>query len=166
MLGGDQTEIESGVLALNRGVTYRLTVQLGDEKVCVHDTPEQSSTPVALPGNPSGCASRGPLLIDTRHNLPQELHLHSSSGPILSIFLEGDASSIGGHSEQGTMVFTTAPSETVVLEQGSNTGLVVGAVLGGAVLFLVLGIGMYFFVARGRKQQGLLKSTPTQGTDS
>jgi len=71
---------ESDVV-LKRGVTYRFTIR-GSNEVCLKDG---SSSAMALPGNPSGCATSGPLLVSIDDAFPSTIRLSTSDGSFIEL---------------------------------------------------------------------------------
>ncbi|CAB9512318.1 expressed unknown protein [Seminavis robusta] len=185
---GNRTKLETGQFPLRRGVTYRFTVQLGDQSVCLHDQPSSSSPPIAYDGNTGGCVTRGPLILNA-DNLPPELYLFASSSPdqpILELVQEGYVATNGATEEPdatdepddeldgaaGTAevspdddeitIFTTAPGEPKQLSSESpNTGVVVGATLGCTAFLVILAAVGFFIIQQKAGKRGDLGEAPT-----
>ena len=78
------TNIDSSSLLLKQGVTYRFTV-FDDIYACLSKTTGEA---LALDGNPSGCASNGPLLLNVDENTLQKVVLTLQGATAFELMVE------------------------------------------------------------------------------
>ena len=165
----NKTMLEDDVIFLQSGVTYRFTVQLGDKAVCVHGTPDGSSAPLSLPGNPSGCATRGPLLLTAGSDLPENMFLYTSDGMIVSLVNEAGFTGENQNQDPALTVFTTAPFDPKPLAEETNddkmsVGPIVGIAAACVVGVALLGLfGAYFMRSQSGKPD-VLEEAPTMNS--
>lgn len=166
----NKTLLAEDFITLESGVVYRFTVQLGEDKsVCVHDVADSSSTPLSLPGNTAGCATRGPLMLTAGKDLPEKMFLHTSDGMLVSLLNEG-----------GFAVDSQNPASTVFLsepnapqpyteeqkDETTNVGLIVAIVVACVVGVILIGLfGIFFLRKKGEKPEGV-EEAPTMNTNS
>ena len=167
----NKTLLEEDNITLESGVVYRFTVQLGEDKpVCIHDTSDSSSTPLLLPGNTAGCATRGPLLVTAGNDLPEKLFLHTSDGMLVSLLNERGFTV--DNQNPASTVFTSEPNgpQPFAEEQKdatTNVGLIVAIAVACFVGIVLIGLfGVYFLQKKKREKPAGVEEAPTMNTTS
>lgn len=89
----NQTRIDPADLVLREGVTYRFTVK-SDVEICMVNRVGSTTRAVGVPGNDSGCASNGPLLIPMVGGEMRDTVIlqHSKFGTKMELMLHTEAS--------------------------------------------------------------------------
>jgi hypothetical protein len=118
------TAVDPRQLILKAGMEYRFTILLDDE-VClsllVSSASGEGSSGTNIDGSPDavtiGCASRGPLVVDTRIDgfAVSQLFINVLGEPVFQVSMEEQVNASGGFGISGTVVAVAATVTMTVL---------------------------------------------------